>query len=99
MITQANKIAAPPAVAVQRLVRRLQPQDPYDHASNTEIPLMKAALNKAGYDASNEDIQWAWEQHSEDSAAGWLVLASCGDADGAVKYLLGYLMPESPNCD
>ena len=77
---------------LQRLVRRWQP-DP--HSEYVEIGQLKAALNRAGYDASEADIQWAWEQHSDDWAASWLAIESCGDADGAVKYLLEYLMVSS----
>jgi len=80
------------ADCLQRLVRRRLPGE-----EQTETPLLKAALNRAGYDASEADIVWAWEHHSDDWAAGWLVLDSCGGADGAVKYLLEYLIPESPN--
>ena len=83
-----------PAASLRKLVRRVQPDQ---HAECPEIAEMKAALNRAGYDASEADIEWAWEEHSEDWSAGWLVLDSCGGADGAVKYLLEYLMVESPN--
>ena len=74
-----------------RMVRRPQPDSHFEYP---EIALLKSALNRAGYDASEADIQWAWEEHSEDWAAGWLSLESCGGPDGAVKYLLEYLIVE-----
>lgn len=94
MQTNSNKTEGAVDVALQPLVRRRLPGE---HEEQTETPLLKAALNRAGYDASEADIVWAWEHHSDDWAAGWLVLDSCGGADGAVKYLLDYLIPESPN--
>lgn len=61
-----------------------------------EVSLLREALNRAGYDASEADIAWAWGEHSEDWAAGWLVLDSCGGADGGVRFLLEYLKPAQP---
>lgn len=40
----------------------------------TDIQRMKACLQAAGYDASEADIAAAWTYHSENIAAGWLML-------------------------
>lgn len=77
--------------AVTRLVRKIRPDESY---VTPAVAKMKAALNRAGYDASDYDIKWAWEMHSDDWSATWLCVESCGDAVQAVKYLLEYLVPE-----
>ena len=61
---------------------------------DSESPTVKRmcdALYRAGYEASPSDVGWAWEQHSETRAAGFLF---CDNADAAVEILLRYLKPQ-----
>jgi beta-lactamase class D len=45
-----------------------------------------------GYEVSEEDACWAWEQHSDSWAAGWLGL---GEKDEYVfQHAIDYLMEE-----
>jgi hypothetical protein len=75
-----------------QLVRKPTENNPHYSYTN-DIQAMREALNRRGYDASIEDIVWAWEQHSESWAAGWLIMDALGGPDGTVKYLLGHLIP------
>lgn len=77
---------------MKTLKRKCPPEPDWD--SDEDVAAMKGALNRAGYDASNADIAWAWERHSEDWAAQWLTVSKTpSSADGTVKYLLEYLTP------
>ena len=70
---------------------------PNSHA-DADVSELRAALNRAGYEASDDDIRWAWEMHSEDWAAGWLTYRIHGE-EADVKYLLQYLEPALPEAD
>ena len=51
-------------------IRLVRPALTPEAAGN--LALLKRHLNNAGYDASNADIRWAWEQWSEfERSIGW----------------------------
>jgi len=60
-----------------------------------DIANLKKMLNAAGYEANALDIAWAWELHSSDWCAGWLMVDyySKRDVERTVEYLLVYLEP------
>ena len=58
-----------------------------------DVKRLRAALRSKGYDASDQHIQWAWEQHSECYwSAGWMTLSGLSD-EGFHETLLQYLQP------
>ncbi len=55
-------------------------------------------LNAAGCDADPHDVQWAWEQYSEDEyCAGWMMphVDDPRSAGGIRVALMKYLVPAS----
>jgi hypothetical protein len=71
-----------------------RPTPPIRHPA--DVARLRAALEAAGYTASDEDIRWAWEQFSEENwAAGWIPLESVGPDRRTVRYLRDYLVEES----
>ena len=63
---------------LKRLVRSAEDTDS-KQVYYTEIQTLREALQRAGFDADYEDIQWAWEEHSKDFAAGFLLIEGNGD--------------------
>lgn len=61
-----------------------------------DVRRMKATLNAAGYDASDIDIQRAWQAESESVCAGWL---SIPDEDALLVSELKYRMVEVTDAD
>lgn len=55
------------------------------YAFPEDLERMKGVLNERGYDASNEDLQRAWEAYSENYATGWMCLPK---ADEELFYAL-----------
>lgn len=57
-------------------------EDPFEKSPYFwDVEAIRKGLNKIGYDASFEDILWAWEDFSDTMAAGWMSVET--DEDGA----------------
>jgi len=69
-------------VPMKRLIR------PQPAASNFmwgyDVTRLVRIAAERGYTVSFHDAQWAWEEHSEDFAAGWLILHVADDDNFAV---------------
>jgi hypothetical protein len=61
-----------------------------------DVAMLKAALNGAGYDASDRDIVTAWEEYSDSMCASWMSLAFLAAPD-LVMILLRHLTPAIPS--
>lgn len=59
-----------------------------------DIARIKKILNDRGYDASDMDIQLAWEEYSDKLCASWLILP---EKDADVFYSVFYCLEEAPN--
>jgi hypothetical protein len=75
------------------LLRR--PTPPIRHPA--DVARLRAALEAAGYTASDEDIRWAWEQFSRaEWGEAWVTPKSKNDPP-LVAILLEWLAPEKTN--
>lgn len=54
----------------------------------TDAAAIKAALNRQGFDATEADIVWAWEEYSDKMCAGWLDIGNPEDAAVTVRSFL-----------
>lgn len=61
-----------------------------------EVTTLREVLQLAGYSASDSDVEWAWQQHSDASAATWLIFDDLSD-DTVVKHLLEHLIEDHKN--
>jgi hypothetical protein len=58
---------------VSELIRLVRADD--EIRWHEDVAVLRRWLNAEGYDASDHDIQWAYEHYSEDEwCAGWMVL-------------------------
>jgi len=76
---------------MKRLIRPEYSEDIiYFYYHPKDIYHMLSVLESNGYQASYSDVAWAWELHSNDFAASWLILDGYSDQDiidVMVKYL------------
>ncbi len=65
-----------------------------------DVLTISSMLARHGYEATHEDIAWAYRRYSEDHwAAGWIGLGS-DDEDDLVGKLVGYLSEDGrPPCE
>jgi hypothetical protein len=73
------------------LKKLVQPQNPSSY-NFPDTPKLKLILNKAGYDASLADLEWAWLRHSDSMCAQWLTVNS-SESNEVVSALLEHLIP------
>ena len=79
-----------------KLVRPVAPlrhQAPLPRYITRDVAEFKLLLNRAGYDASDADIQWAWEEYSAERAAGWIG-AEISDIQYIIQTFLKHLVYE-----
>jgi hypothetical protein len=69
----------------------VRPPESFDYTD--DVATLKADLNRAGYDASAADIEWAWGLHSDSRCAGWLGVDAYESSE-RVEELLRYLTPK-----
>jgi hypothetical protein len=54
-----------------------------------DVRKIKKSMNEQGFDASDQDIQWAWERYSDECwAAGWVCIVRYEEA---AKRVIQYL--------
>lgn len=63
-----------------------------EHRHIEDVKRIRKAMNQLGFDASDEDVGWAYEEYSENEmAAGWIVLDYWKSDEGAAKAAMRYL--------
>lgn len=63
-----------------------------EHRYIEDVRRIRKAMNELGFDASDEDVGWAYEEYSENEmSAGWIVLDYWKTDEGAAKAAMRYL--------
>jgi hypothetical protein len=58
-----------------------------------DVKRIRAAMNRLGFDASNEDISAAYDEYSEEEmCCGWVSMDIWSNDEGAAKAALRYLV-------
>ena len=71
-------------------LRLLTRRDPSPVPRFNQIVIdLKEELNRAGFDASEKDIEWAWQRHSLDRGSVWL--GRCASMSEAVLNIRKFL--------
>ena len=70
------------------LIRLRRPSEPIRHPD--DVALLREALARLGYTASDQDIQEAYSEWSQDNyCAGWIPVEDAGYATVAAQRLIG----------
>ena len=75
---------------VQVLVRPVHPP-----RYPADVLRLRHAMNDMGFDASDSDIEWAYEQISDELCCGWLILNSWDFDTTAARGVMKRLVPNA----